>query len=71
MPLMTGRFVLLVVFTTANIVLDILSHLWTVEVMVDHFHGIIHAHMSGKLAVMLSVDYGSPMVHPVVHLGAP
>ena len=57
MPLMTGCFVLLAVFRTANIVLDNLSHLWPVEVTVDHFHGFVHAHMAGYLAVMLSFHY--------------
>ena len=55
MPLMSGSFVLLAVFTTANIVLDILSHLWPVEVSVDQFHGFIHAHMAGHAAVMLAL----------------
>ena len=41
--ILTGRFVLLAVCTTANIVLNILCHLWPVEVTVDHFHGFIHA----------------------------
>ena len=55
MPLMSGSFVLLGVFTTANIVLDILSHLWPVEVSVDQFQGFIHAHMAGHSAVMLAL----------------
>ena len=57
MPLMTGCFVLLAVFTTVNIILDILNHLWPVEVTVDHLHGFIHAHMAGHLAVMLGFHY--------------
>ena len=57
MPLMSGSFVLLAVFTTANIVLDILSHLWPVEVSVNQFHGFIHAHMAGHSAVMLALHY--------------
>ena len=56
-PLITGRFVLLVVFTMANIVLDILSHFWLVEVTVDHFHGFIHAHIAVHLAVMFGFHY--------------
>ena len=55
MPLMSGSFVLLAVFTTANIVLDILSHLWPVEVSVDQFHGFIHADVAGHVAVMLAL----------------
>ena len=57
MPLMSGSFVLLAVFTTANIVLDILSHHWPVEVSVDHFHSFIHAYMAGHTAVMLALHY--------------
>ena len=57
MPLMSGSFVLLAVITTANIVLDILSHLWPVEVSVDQFHGFIHAHMASQAAVMLALHY--------------
>ena len=57
MPLVSGSFVLLAVFTTANIVLNILSHLWPVEVSVDHFHGFIHAHMAGHAAVMLALHH--------------
>ena len=57
MPLVSGSFLLLAVFTTANIVLDILSHLWPVEVSVDEFHGFIHAHMAGHAAVMLALHY--------------
>ena len=55
MPLVSGSFVLLAVFTTANIVLDILSHLWPVEVSVDQFHGFIDAHMAGHAAIMLAL----------------
>ena len=54
---MSGSFVLLAVFTTANIVLDILTHLWPVEVSVDQFNGFIHAHMAGHAAVMLALHY--------------
>ena len=57
MPLMSGSFILLAVFTTANIVLDVLSHLWPVEVSVDQFHGFIHAHMAGHTAVVLALHY--------------
>ena len=57
MPLMSGSFVLLAVITTANIVLDILSHLWPGEVSVDQFHGFVHAHMAGHTAVMLALHY--------------
>ena len=56
MPLMWGSFVLLAVFTTANIVLDILSHLWPVEVSVEEFHGFIHAHMAGHSAVRRALN---------------
>ena len=57
MPLVLGSFVHLAGFTTANIVLDILSHLWPVEFSVDQFHGFIHAHMAGHTAVMLALHY--------------
>ena len=57
MPLMMGRLVLLAVLTTANIVLDILSHLWPVEGTVNHFHGFSHANMAGHLTVMLGFHY--------------
>ena len=57
MPLMSGRFVLLAVFTTTKIVLDILSHFWPVEVSVDQFHGFIHAHMAGHTTVVLALHY--------------
>ena len=57
MPLMSGSFVLLAVFTTANIVLNILIDLWPVEVSVDQFHGFIHANMAGHAAVMLALHY--------------
>ena len=57
MPIMSGSFVLLAVFTTANIVLNILSHLWPVEVSVDQFHGFIHAHMADHSAVVLTLHY--------------
>ena len=57
MPLMSGSFVLLAVFTTANIVLDFLRHFWPVEVSVDQFHCFIHAHMAGHTAVVLALHY--------------
>ena len=57
MPLMSESFVPLADFTTANIVLDILGHLWLVEVSVDQFHGFIHAHMAGHTAVVLALHY--------------
>ena len=57
MPLMSGSFVLLDIFTTANLVLNILSHLCPVEVSVDQFHGFIHAHMAGHSAVLLTFHY--------------
>ena len=57
MPLMSRSFVLLAVFTTANIVLDIFSHLWPVEVSDDQFHGFIHAHVAGHAAVVLALHY--------------
>ena len=55
--LMMGRSILLALFTTANLVLDILSHLLLVEVTVDHFHGFIHAHTAGHLAILLGFYY--------------
>ena len=57
MPHMSGSLVLLAVFTTANIVLDILSHLWPVEVSVYQFLGLIHAHMAGHAAIVFALYY--------------
>ena len=57
MPLVTGCFVRLAVFTTANIVLNIFGRLRLVEVSVDHFDGFILIHVSGHLAVLFGFHY--------------
>ena len=57
MPLVTGRFVLLTDFTTANIVLHLLGHFKLVEVSDDHFDGVIRNNMAGNLAVMFGFRY--------------
>ena len=57
MPHVTGRCVLLIVFTTANIVLNIFGHLGPVDVLVLFFDSFIHTHVSGHLAVMFSFHY--------------
>ena len=51
---MSGSLVPVAVFTTMKIVLTILSHFWPVEVSVDQFHGLIHTHMAGHMAVVLA-----------------
>ena len=55
MPLVSGRLVPLAIIAAANIVLDLLSHPWPVEVPTDHLNGFIHPHMTGDHTVMFAL----------------
>ena len=57
MPLVMGCFVLLAVFITANIVLNIFGHFRPVDVSVDHLDGSIHTHVAGQLALLFGFHY--------------
>ena len=57
MPLVRGHFVLLTVFTTANIVLNTWNHFKTVVVSFHHYNAFFHTHIASHFSVMLGFQY--------------